>query len=84
MKEKLGLDDELINMLVNAGFYSMNEVSLIDSKCLSQIAENIGISNECLEAIVHKAQGRSGASKLKRPEVNGYGKLVTKGITLLG
>jgi hypothetical protein len=83
MKEKLSIDDELINMLVNAGFHSMNELGLIDSKCLSEIAENIGIGEECLEGIVHKAKGRSRAFELvKRLGVNAnvYGKLVKQDI----
>lgn len=57
MKEKLGLDNELITMLIDAGFYSMNELSRIDSINLSEITTNIGISNsKSLEVIIQRAK----------------------------
>jgi len=56
MKEKLGLDHDLLSMLVDAGIYSMSELSQIEGNCLSEIAANIGINKDCLGSLVNKAK----------------------------
>lgn len=56
MKVKLGLDDESIDQLVNAGYYSIKELSQIHSKCINDIAANIGISKDFFEGIVQNAR----------------------------
>lgn len=56
LKENLGLDDELIDQLVNAGYYSIKKLSHIHNKCINEIAANIGISKDCFEGIVQNAK----------------------------
>lgn len=56
MKTKLGMGQDKVYRLVDAGIYSIIELSQIEGKCLSEFAVNSGISEECLKNLVKLAK----------------------------